>query len=294
MTADLSPEHVAFVGFGEAATAFLAGWGAKRPSHVTAFDTKIEKHDTRDEMLARYSALGAQGATGIDGALSNASVVFSAVTSDQALVAAVAAAPYLSKRALWLDCNSCAPDTKRRAAQAIESAGARYVDVAVMAPVYPKLHKVPLLVSGPHADAAATVLSALDMRPQIAGAHVGDASSIKMIRSIMIKGLEALTAECLLAARRAGVESQVIDSLEGSDPDIAWRRRATYNLERMMVHGVRRAAEMREVAATVEALGLPHHMSAATANWQDALGARKPDPGDDDLFQRLDRALAAL
>lgn len=294
MTISRKPERLAFLGFGEAATAFLAGWGQHRPNHVSAFDIKTQCRATREQMRERYVAYGAVGADDIADALRDAAVVFSVVTADQALLAAKTAAPKLGKGALWLDCNSCAPDTKRQAAKAIDSARARYVDIAVMAPVHRKLHKVPLLLSGPHADAAAAVLSALDMCPDIAGAHVGDASSIKTIRSVMIKGLEALSSECLLAARRAGVEDRVIASLEESDPDIAWHRRATYSLERMMVHGSRRAAEMREVAATVAALGLPNHMSAATAIWQDALAAQIPDPGDDDLVQRLDRALAAL
>ena len=176
----------------------------------------------------------------------------------------------------------------------IETAGGRYVDVAVMSPVHPKKHRVPLLVSGPHADAAVLSLEALDMWPEVAGDEVGQASSIKMIRSVMIKGFEALTAECLLAARRAGVDEQVIASLEVSDPDIAWRRRGAYNLERMLVHGTRRAAEMREVAITVAALDLPNGMSQAAADWQALLSRRGIDPGEDDLTVRLERALSAL
>jgi 3-hydroxyisobutyrate dehydrogenase-like beta-hydroxyacid dehydrogenase len=153
---------------------------------------------------------------------------------------------------------------------------------------------VPLLVSGPWAETGAVRLEALDMRPGVAGPEVGQASSIKMCRSVMIKGLEALTAECFLAARRAGVADQVIASLEASDPQIDWRRRGAYTLERMLVHGARRAAEMREVALTVEALGLSPGLSRATADWQDAL-AGLADVGDDpDLDTALDRILSRL
>ena len=111
------------------------------------------------------------------------------------------------------------------------------------------------------------------MVPAVAGPRVGDASTIKMLRSVMVKGLEALTAECLLAARRAGVEGAVLASLQASDPGFDWTARSAYNLERMMVHGRRRAAEMREVAATLRELGLPDRMAAATADWQAELGA---------------------
>ncbi|MDD7970975.1 DUF1932 domain-containing protein [Roseinatronobacter alkalisoli] len=292
MTQSHLPHRVAFIGFGEAARAFLVGWGDARPPHVSAFDIKTQM--TSAAMQAQYQAHGVDGAANPAAALERAGLVFSVVTADQALVAAQSAAPCLAAGALWLDCNSCAPDTKAQAARIIESAGGRYVDVAIMAPVHPKRHLVPMLVSGPHAAAAIDALAALSMRPDIAGDKVGQASSIKMLRSVIIKGMEALSAECFLAARRAGVEEQVLASLERSDPDINWRARASYNLERMIVHGARRASEMREVAATVAALGLPDGMSAASAQWQAQIAGLELDPGDDDLLVRMDRILGRL
>ncbi len=282
-------ERLAFVGFGEAATAFVSGWARARPAHLAACDIR-----TDGEMRARYAEHGVTGSQIIGDALAGTQAVFSVVTADQALVAAKAAAPHLPKGAFWFDCNSCAPKTKRQAADVIEAVGGRYVDAAVMAPVYPKRHHVPLLISGPHASAAERVLLSLDMKPQTAGTEVGQASSIKMIRSIMIKGMEALSAECFLAARSAGVEDSVLASLAESDPAMEWTRRGAYNLERMMVHGLRRAAEMREVASTVQDLGIGCGMSAATADWQERIGALGIDPGEGDLFLRADTLLARL
>lgn len=288
------PDHVAFVGFGEAGTAFASGWGNAGPHDLRAYDIKIDNPETQQTMLDKYAAHSIAGQDDLAAALSGVEAVFCVVTADQAYEAAKAAALLIAPGTLWFDCNSCAPGTKRRAAALIEAAGGRYVDVAVMSPVYPKRHLVPLLISGPHSDAAEAVLKALDMRPKQAGAEVGRASSIKMLRSVMIKGMEALTAECFLAARRAGVEEEVIGSLEASDPDIKWRARGAYNLERMMVHGTRRAAEMKEVAVTVEELGLCGQMAAATANWQEMIAELHADPGEDDLYARLDVVLARL
>ena len=289
---DTTPPRIAFIGFGEAGMAFASGWrDAGIPAELSAHDIKSSAEETRGQMEDRYARHGARGHESASAALAGAEAVFSVVTADQAYAAAEQAAPDLGEGALWFDCNSCAPQTKVRAAKVIEAAGGRYVDVAVMAPVHPKRHEVPLLISGAHVAAAETVLRQLGMKPRTAGDTVGQASSVKMLRSVMVKGLEALTAECFLAARRAGVEDQVIGSLEASDPDIRWRDRATYNLERMMVHGARRAAEMREVALTVEALGLPNGLSAATAAWQDHISGLGLEPGDADLMARLDRVL---
>ncbi len=124
--------------------------------------------------------------------------------------------------------------------------------------------------------------------------RIGEASSIKMLRSVMIKGLEALTAECMLAARRAGVEQQVLASLQASDPGIDWTARSAYNLERMLVHGKRRAAEMREVAMTLSELNLPNRMALATVDWQSQLGELDVDITDASLTGRADAILESL
>ncbi len=282
---------IALVGFGEAAQAFLSGWPLASPSNVTAYDIKTDSDETRAKMLTCFSETGVSGCTSLSAALENAVAVFSLVTADQALHAARSAGPVLTPGTYWFDCNSCAPATKRQAAEIIETAGGRYVDVAVMAPVYPKRHRVPVSISGPDAEAAEAILKALDMKPTRVGNRVGQASSVKMIRSVMVKGLEALTAECLLAARKAGVEEEVLASLNASDPNVDWESRGTYNLERMMVHGVRRAAEMREVARTVEDLGVPAAMVRAAVEWQQRLGRMGADPGDPNLISRLDTVL---
>ncbi len=288
-------DHIAFLGFGEAATAFLTGWGALRPAQVSAFDTLVESGDTRDALQARYARHRVKGAMSPQDAVGGADVIFSLVTADQALPAARAAAAFITPNALWLDGNSCAPDTKRAAAAVVTAAGGRYVDVAVMAPVHPKGHHAPLSVSGPDAAAAVARLRALDMRPTIVGDTVGQASMIKMLRSVMIKGIEALSAECFLAAHRAGVADAVIASLDVADPGADWHRRGAYHLERMMVHGTRRAAEMREAAATVAALGLSNIMTQATVDWQDRIGATDTPPGPDgDLAGRSDALLRRL
>ena len=281
---------IAMVGFGEAARAFVDGGSL---GGARAFDVKADDPATAAEMAARYAEGGVTG-TGLPAALAGADLVFCLVTADQALAAAEAAAPHLAAGALWLDGNSCSPGRKRAAAAVIEAAGAAYVDMAIMAPVHPAGHRVPLLLAGGRAGRAAARLRALGMRPEVAGAEVGAASTIKMLRSVMMKGLEALTAECVLAARRAGADGAVLASLQASDPGFDWAARSAYNLERMMVHGARRAAEMREVAATLRELGLPDRLAAATADWQAQVADLGLPPGAAEVGDRADRILAAL
>ena len=265
---------VAIIGFGEAGMALA-------PPGAFGFDLRDDAH-----MRADFHRCGVRRCDTAAEALADARLVLSLVTADQALAVARAAAPHLQPGSLWIDGNSVAPDTKRAAAEAIEAAaGARYVDVAIMAPVHPSRRTVPTLLAGPHAASAQAALLALgftDLR--VVAGPVGSAAAIKMIRSVMIKGIEALSAECALAADAAGVLPEVLASL-GAE----WAGKFDYNLDRMIVHGTRRAAEMGEVVTTLDALGTGSAMSRATQARQAELGAfgLTPPPG-------LDAKLAVL
>ncbi len=287
------PSGIAVLGIGEAAGAFLGGWD-RRGARIASFDIKSAVADTLGWVEQRCARFGVEHCPSAAAALHGAGLVVSLVTADQAVAAAGDAASHLQAGALYVDGNSCSPDSKRRAARLVEAGGGRYVDMAIMAPVQRDRHRTPVLLAGPHAAAALRVLEGLGMRAEIAGEQVGQASSIKMVRSVMIKGIEALTAECMLAARRAGVMDAVLASLQESDPQLDWRKRSSYCLERMMVHGGRRAAEMREVADTVAALGLAERMSLASAEWQQEIGDLRLAGGEDRLEERADRILAAL
>ena len=247
---------LALIGFGEAGSTFALAGGGEGAAHAWDIDP------------GRAGAMGAAGVLCADTAaeaLKDASLVLSLVTADAALAAAREYAPLLSPGAIWCDMNSVAPQTKRDAAGAIEAAGGRYADVAVLAPVNPARLNVPLLISGSCADAAVALLSGAGFANlRSVGPEVGRASAIKMIRSIMVKGIEALTAEMMQAADAAGVVDEVLSSLDASEKPQSWAARASYNIERMTTHGKRRAAEMEESAKTLEALGIEPLMTRAT------------------------------
>jgi 3-hydroxyisobutyrate dehydrogenase-like beta-hydroxyacid dehydrogenase len=258
------PEQIApdltLIGFGEAAATFAraAGWGAR----ARAWDLLAERR-------AAMAEAGVVPADGPATALAGVPLVLSLVTADQALAAAQAYAPCLAQGALWCDGNSVAPDTKRAAAQAIAAAGGRYVDMAILAPVDPGKLAVPLLLSGADAGGAELALRRVGFTNiRVVGDEIGRASAIKMIRSVMVKGIEALTAEMIAAARSAGVEAEVLASLDASEKPLPWAKKTAYNLERMATHGLRRAAEMEESARTLDSLGIDPVMTRGTVQRQ--------------------------
>lgn len=258
---------VALIGFGEAGSTFAraGGWSAR-----------ARAYDVLPQRAAIMAELGLFAAASAADALQDAPLVLSLVTADSALAAAQSAAPLLAPGAIWCDMNSVAPETKRAAARVIEAAGGRYVDVAVLAPVNPSRMDVPLLLASPVASEAAEALRRMGfINLRVVGPEVGRASAIKMIRSVMVKGVEALTAEMMLAADAAGVADEVLASLDASEKVKPWAEKATYNLERMATHGLRRAAEMEEVAKTLTALGVAPVMTEGTVHRQRDMAGRK-------------------
>ncbi len=265
-----------FIGFGEAGQAIASGLREAGVERIAAWDILFP--EAKGERLLRAgAAIGVTCAASAAEAARRADVIISAVTAASSVAAAQSVKAHVAGAPLFLDVNSVSPGRKQETAKLIGDA-ARYVDVAILAPINPARHQTPMLLGGPHASTAAPVLAALGMRVTIAGAEIGAAAAIKMVRSVMIKGIEALTLECFLAAARAGVVDEVAASLKNNYPGLDWSKVVPYNLERMANHGERRAAEMEEVADTLRELGVEPLMTAATVKRQREMGAIGTQP----------------
>jgi 3-hydroxyisobutyrate dehydrogenase-like beta-hydroxyacid dehydrogenase len=275
----MSP-RIAFIGFGEAGQAMAAGLRDEGVADIAAWDILFpDSAGARLIEAAKVSAV--RVASSAADAVRDAEIVIAAVTAASSFEAAQSVAGHLTGRPFYLDVNSVSPGRKQATAKLFGDE-ARYVDVAIVSAIYPARHKSPMMLAGPYAAVAEPVLAALGMKTQIVGDAVGAAAAIKMIRSVMIKGIEALTLECFLAASRAGVADQVAESLHNNYPGVDWHTMSEYNIERMVSHGIRRAAEMREVADTLRELGVKPLMTAGTIERQQQLGeiGRRPEVKD--------------
>jgi 3-hydroxyisobutyrate dehydrogenase-like beta-hydroxyacid dehydrogenase len=261
--------RLCFIGFGEAGQALATGLREAGVGSMAAWDI-LFPHRDGERLRAAGAALGVRLADSAADAVRGADLIISAVTAASSLAAAESVQPHASGQ-WFLDINSVSPGRKQATAAVLADA-ARYVDVAVLAPVHPARHQTPMLLAGPHAEAIAPLLQDLAMRVSVAGARTGAAAAIKMVRSVMIKGMDALTYECFVAAARAGVVEEVAASLKNNYPTLEWGKIIEYNLERMASHGERRAAEMEEVADTLRELGLEPLMTEATEQRQRQMG----------------------
>jgi 3-hydroxyisobutyrate dehydrogenase-like beta-hydroxyacid dehydrogenase len=266
-----SMPQIALIGFGEVGGIFGHDFAAVGID-VSTFDILLNAEAARAAMLEKAKAAGVRACDSIAAGLQGAELVISAVTASSALHAARSAAPLLREGQIYLDLNSVSPETKREIAGVLSETAATFVEAAVMAPVSPQRLKVPMLLGGVGAAAAAPRLRAIGMNVRPISERVGVASAIKMCRSIIIKGLEAITVESMLTARHYGAEREVLDSLAATYPGMGWDGALPdYLISRVAEHGKRRAAEMREAAQAVADAGLEPVTALATAERQDWL-----------------------
>jgi 3-hydroxyisobutyrate dehydrogenase len=266
-TTDIGAVRVAVIGYGEVGTIFSRALVAQGVAGVAAYDILVDT-DRATELRARANRDGVTLATTNAQALVGATLVVSAVTAHSTFDAARTTATTIAPGAFYLDLNSASPRTKQRCGEAIGSAGGRYVEAAVMTSVPPYGLRVPMLLGGPDAQGVRALLDALGLRADVVADELGVASAIKMCRSVIIKGMEALFIESLLCARAHGVEDAVLASLGETFSGIDWEKNASYFWSRVVEHGRRRAEEMREAAAMVDEDGLAPSMAERTAERQ--------------------------
>jgi len=259
-----------FIGFGEAGSTIAGGLASAGVERIVAFDVATNDRGLGPTIRARA---GRTGTTLVDSPAALApscDVLFSTVTSNSALDAAKQHAPFLRPGQLYADLNSVSPARKQDIARVIDASGAHFVEAAVMAPVLPYGHRVPMLLGGPAAATFADLMTPFGMRCEVLPTSaVGTAAAVKMCRSVVVKGLEALMCECVLGASRYDASALVFASLGESFPGIDWQKLADYMVGRVVVHGERRAREMEEVADTLRAIGVDPIMAEATARRQD-------------------------
>lgn len=309
----MTPPQVLLLGFGEVGQALGAEFIARGLARLAAWDQLFPWPESLPSLALEQAPFANHVAPGhnLAGALNAARVmsndgeqglpavlIIAAVTAEQCLPAAEETARLLAKlgtTAWYLDLNSASPATKLAASEVVNAAGGRYVEAAVMSPIHPQRLAAPILLGGPDAATFLPVAEALGFSGmRVFADSVGRASAAKMCRSVMVKGMEALLTESLLAARHHGVEDTVLASLQDLFPLGDWEQLAHYMVSRSLQHGKRRAEEMRQVAATVREAGLEPWMSDGCAERQEWAAPRRAALAHTNLKNLLDAVLTTV
>jgi 3-hydroxyisobutyrate dehydrogenase-like beta-hydroxyacid dehydrogenase len=296
---DPARQSIGLVGYGEVGKILAAALVRRDVAWVGTWDILLPDPASGPAMRAHAAQARVHAASSLADLLERAEVVISAVTASQAVAVAREAVPAIRPGTWFVDLNSASPGAKREMSALVDGAGGRFVESAVMTSVPPYGIRVPMLLGGARAAGLRDLLAPIGFAMEVASPEVGVASAIKMCRSVMIKGLEALVTESFTAARAYGVEQRVLASLHETFPTLDWESLGSYLMSRSALHGKRRAEEMREVAVTVREAGLEPWMASATAERQDWMGRQKAPLGLDTLAKDAnwrdysDRLLAA-
>ncbi len=271
----ISPRVIALLGFGEAGSAIArglaaeGGWrgtakpGDNAPRRLIAIDTALDK-DARGTALGKEARrLDVAIADSYTQALAEADLVICAVQGEHALEAASATAPLLKKGAHFLDLCTVTGRMADEDRAAIEAKGGAYVDIAVMGGFFKSGIKAKMLVAGGAGEAAVAWMNANGFDAKYLGPRPGSASSVKMVRSVVMKGLEALGVEALVTAERQGILDEVLDCF--GDVDLVdFRDHLSSLVQTHVVHARRRWEEMGLVARTLSETGVEPVMTVTT------------------------------
>lgn len=275
----LSPRVIALLGFGEAGSAIArglcaeGGWregtgqddrpGDNRPRRLIAVDPALDKDGRGTALRCAARALDVAISDRYTEALRDADLVICAVQGEHALEAASAAAPLLKKGAHYLDLCTVTGAMADEDREPIEAAGGKYIDVAVMGGFFKSGIKAPMLVAGDDAEVTVAWMNASGFDVKLLGTRPGSASAVKMVRSVLMKGLEALGVEALVTAERQGILEEVLDCL-GDVDKVPFRDHLASLVQTHVVHARRRWEEMGLVARTLQDTGVDPLMTAAT------------------------------
>jgi 3-hydroxyisobutyrate dehydrogenase-like beta-hydroxyacid dehydrogenase len=283
--------HIGFIGFGEAGWNFSAGLRDANPDlRITAYDIRFPGEAA---LRDKAKALDVTPVDAVDGSIAEPDMVLSFVVAKASVQVAEASAALMRAGQFYIDCNSTSPQMKQMVETTLSESPARMVDSAVMSGLPGNRHEVPMNLSGPGAGEAAELLNALGCVSTAMGEVVGAASALKMMRSVMMKGIDALLLECIEGARHYGAAEAALASMVDAYPSIDWVSRAPKSLSRASEHSARRASEMREVAETLRAVGVEPMMAEATSR-RIALAEGLIKSNNGKAFSSLDELMAAM
>lgn len=273
--------RLVFIGFGEAAYNIASGLKSEGLTDIGAYDINAANPQLGELIRKRAAEVGVKLFNRLEDAYQEGEFIASLTSANIALTVAKSIIPHLKAKQVYIDMNSAAPTVKADIAKIPHAEGVMFCDVAVMGTVPGNKHKVPMLLAGDGAEKFKTAFAQYGMKLTVLNADAGGASAIKMFKSVIMKGLPQLMFESFEAAQKYGVLDTLVASLSSSLNGKTVEQLADTFIARTMIHAGRRSAEMQDVVATLENLGVDAAMSKAVVdkldhlaeqNWVNKLG----------------------
>ncbi|WP_229168307.1 NAD(P)-dependent oxidoreductase [Bradyrhizobium altum] len=262
----MTEQMIGFVGFGEAAQCFAAHLAAKGgPTPLVFCEGKTNRPPYSEGFRRMASTCGVELVDSLPALMARADIVFSAVVVATAVPVGEAIASLVRPGMLVVDLNASTPRAKRLVGDAVAANGGAFVDANLMGAVSIYGAAVPLYCSGDGAARFAELFAPLGFTVELAGLEAGTAAAVKMLRSVVTKGMEALIVEALTAASLAGVRSEALRGICEPMDATRYSKFVDMCVRTDVLHAERRAVEMDGVAEGLREIGLQPIMTEATA-----------------------------
>jgi 3-hydroxyisobutyrate dehydrogenase-like beta-hydroxyacid dehydrogenase len=201
-----------------------------------------------------------------DRLVAKSSVILSICPPHAALDVAhqVAAAGYTG---YYVDANAISVATAEQVAAIVTAVGAAYVDGGIIGPPPEVAGHTRLYLSGPHAAQIRPLFNRSRLDARIVEGPLYAASSVKMAYAAWTKGSSALLLAARALARATGVERTLLAEWQLSQPHLIDQSERAAGAA--AARGWRWVGEMEEIAASMNAAGLPDGFHEAAAELYD-------------------------
>ena len=261
MTSNLS---IGFIGYGEASYNISKGLHETSKPLIYAFDIMWPKQDTNNIIGNRAKECNVSLVPTMGELIEKADIILCATSAKSALSIAKLASEYLKPGKIYADINSASPMVKKQIDTVVSGTGADFVDCGVMDIIPPHRQKVPIAVSGSGARKFADFANSIGMNVTFINETAGSASTLKMLRSVFMKGLTSLLLEMLVPASKIGVEDKIMEYISKTFSGSTLEQLANLLINRTAVGASRRISEMKDVAATLKSLKVESFATEAT------------------------------
>ncbi|MBV9078580.1 MAG: NAD(P)-dependent oxidoreductase [Methylobacteriaceae bacterium] len=273
--ADRTEFRLGLVGYGEIGSTLGAGLRGAGFHSISCYDKYAADGPYADLIRERARAAGVTLVRSNEELAQSSDLIFSVTPGSASVESATSFAPFLTGRHTFLDFASATPKIKKTVAAKLSGTGALLGDGSIEGtPLHG--YAMRMLSSGPAGERVRDLLVPWGMQIEFTGPVLGTASGIKIIRSVLIKGIEALTDEMLLAARQYGIDDIVLAS---ASKTLArpWMDTVQSLTPSGVIHAKRRAEELEMSADAVADVGVEPIMARAVAQrlrWKESLGLK--------------------
>ncbi|MFW5430834.1 prephenate dehydrogenase/arogenate dehydrogenase family protein [Bacillus pumilus] len=254
---------IGFIGYGEAAYELSTGLKTEGLDHFYAYDVLLQNEKHAGTMKEKAARTGVELTSNVSEVIGKSDIVIAAVPANKTLEVAQSVLDSLKKNQVYVDVSASTPDIKKQVAKEIEKQEALFVDVAMLGSLPVNKHKVPITASGSGTDRFIELTKEYGMNITKISDQPGDASALKLIRSIYMKGIVGLLIEFLEISKKYNVEDQVISSLSETLDSKSFEETMNRLVTGSALHAKRRAVELLGSIEMLDSAHIDASMSRA-------------------------------